>query len=85
MKMDNVKLTEDMIRELCIATTRNESGQHFTEWMRYADELEQLGAIAINRPVHEATGIAYDSSHWSLEVTPEGQDVVDANPELHPE
>jgi hypothetical protein len=76
------QLTDEMIRELCIACTRNASGQHFTEWMNYADELEAFGLIEIHRP--RETGIEYSQEHWSLEVTEAGQGVVDANPELHP-
>lgn len=82
---NTIKLNDEMIRELCIACTRNEAGKHFTEWMIYADELEQLGLIEINRPKHEATGIDYDSQYWSLEVTEEGVATVEASPELHPE
>lgn len=76
-------MNEEMIRELCVACTRNDSGQHFTEWMDYYSELEELGLITIHRPIHE-TGIAYDQQHWSLEVTSKGQDLVQTNPELHP-
>jgi hypothetical protein len=76
--------TDDEIRELCIITTRNEAGQHFTEWSNHYEALEAAGLIAIDRPSHHATGIPYACGEWSLEVTPEGQDVVDAHPELHP-
>jgi hypothetical protein len=77
-------ITDDMIRELCTLTTRNEAGQHFIQWSNYCNELEALGLIKINRPVHAATGIAYGCDQWSLEVTEDGQAIVDANPELHP-
>jgi hypothetical protein len=86
MKMDNVKLTDDMIRILCVITNRDEAGRHFTE-LYDADlliDLETLGLIDVSRPIHEPTGIMFDRDQWSVEVTPEGQDVVDANPELHP-
>jgi hypothetical protein len=52
--------------------------------MKFVDELEDLGLIAIDRPKHEATGIDYDSQYWSLEVTEEGIATVEANPELAP-
>ena len=77
-------LTDGMIRELCIATTRNEAGRHFTEFLTHYEELEEIGLIKINRPVHPGTGMDYDCQYWTLEVTDEGQQVVDANPELHP-
>lgn len=79
-----MKLTDDMIRELCILTTRDASGRHFTEWAEHYESLEKLGLVAIDRPVHSATGISYSMDHWTVEVTEEGQDVVDVNPELHP-
>ena len=77
-------LTDDMIRELCIATTRNEAGKHFTEFLTHYEELEEIGLIKINRPVHPATNVPYSIFNWTLEVTDKGQEVVDANPELHP-
>ena len=77
-------LMDDVARELCIATTRDEAGRHFTEWMKHYEKLERLGLIKINRPVHSGTGISYDCQYWTLEVTDEGQEFVDANPELHP-
>lgn len=78
------KLTDEMIRELCIITTRDSSGRHFTETSEHWESLEDAGLIEVSRPIHERTGIAYDHSHWTLTVTEAGQDVVDANPELHP-
>lgn len=77
-------LMDDAARELCIATTRDEAGRHFTEWMSHYEKLERLGLIKINRPVHPRTGMDYDCQYWTLEVTDKGQEVVDANPELHP-
>jgi hypothetical protein len=84
MMMEKIELTEDMIRVLCTACNRNEAGQHFTEWLDY-ETLEALGLLEIYRPVHSATGIAYDQSQWSLGITDEGLEVVDAHPELHPQ
>jgi len=76
--------SDETIGELCIITTRNEAGEHFTEWAYHYDELEALGLINIYRPVHEATGIPYGQEEWSLEVTGDGQEMVDNHPELYP-
>lgn len=81
--MTEIRLTDDMIRELCTLSTRDEAGRHFTEWSEHWESLESLGLIEIDRPTHEATGIAYSQEHWRLQGTEEGQAVVDANPELH--
>ncbi len=62
--------------ELQAACTRDEAGVHFTEWMDYHQYLESVGLIQIRRPVHEATGIPYSQEHWTLEVTPLGQNSV---------
>ena len=59
----------EVFTELQQACTRNDSGQHFTEWMRYWDYLESVGLIVIDRPIHEATGIRYSQEYWSLQVT----------------
>lgn len=82
--MTTEQLTDDAIRELCILTTRDNAGRHFTEWAEHWGQLEYRGLIAVDRPVHGSTGIPYGQEHWTLEVTDEGQEVVDANPELHP-
>jgi len=79
------ELTDNMIRELAIMCTRNESGQHYTAWSDHYLALEELGLIKINRPVHKFTGIPYDIIYWTVEITEDGQAVVDANPELCPE
>lgn len=78
------RLTEGIIRDLCIATTRNEAGQHFTEFLSHDEEMEELGLIKVNRPVHEPTGIPYSCEHWTLEVTEYGMEIIDSNPELRP-
>ena len=62
--------------ELQHATTRNEAGIHFTDWMDHFEYLESVGLIWIDRPIHEATGIAYAQEYWTLEVTPLGQKTV---------
>jgi len=78
--------TENQIRVLCKITNHDESGKHFTELYDADDliDLETEGLIEVSRPIHEPTGIMYDRDQWSVEVTADGQDVVDANPELHP-
>jgi hypothetical protein len=76
--------SDNQISELCILTTRDEAGRHFTEWSEHFEALEEMGLIDINRPVHEATGIDYDQQYWTLEITEEGIAIVEANPELHP-
>ena len=75
--------TDDQIRELCTICTRDDAGRHFTEWADWRP-LEELGLISISRPVHDATGIPYDQQYWSVQITDEGQALVDNNPELHP-
>ena len=64
----------EVFTELQQACTRNDSGQHFTEWMRYWGYLESVRLIVIDRPIHEATGIPYSQEYWSLEVTELGLD-----------
>ena len=84
--MTATKLTDDLIRVLCVIATRDEAGMHFTEKFDADDliDLETLGLIEVSRPIHEPSGIMFDRDQWSVEVTGDGQDVVDANPELHP-
>lgn len=82
--MTTTKLTEGMIRELAVITTRDDAGRHFTEWARFTEELEELGLIEVYRPVHAATGMAYSCEHWAVQITPDGESVVDNNPELQP-
>ena len=77
-------VAEDAIRELCVLTNRNQAGQHFTEWSQHWEALEREGLITVHRPIHEATEIPYSQEYYSLEITEDGQDLVDANPELHP-
>ena len=43
--------------------------------------LEAAGLITVSRPIHEATGIPYGEEHYSVEVTAEGVELVEANPE----
>jgi hypothetical protein len=66
-------ITEDDKRQLGKLTTRDDAGRHFTEAVDgdWLDRMESAGLIAISRPTHEATGIAYDRQYWSVEVAPE--------------
>ena len=80
------QLTDDMIRALCVITTRNDAGRHFTE-VYDADllvDLETLELIEVSRPIHEPSGVMYDRNEWSVQITDAGQDLVDTHPELHP-
>ena len=76
-------ITDDLIRELCIICTQNEAGRHFTEWTNW-EALEEAGLIEIDRPTHIATGLPCPLDLWTVEVTPEGQDLVDWREDLHP-
>jgi hypothetical protein len=74
--------TSDKVRILSQLTTRDHAGVHFASKFAYSElaALEADGLIAINRPVHP-TGIPYSGERWSVEVTPEGVELVEANPE----
>jgi len=78
---------EQSVGLLAKITTRDEAGKHFMQLYPYdaLQELEKAGLIKITRPVHEATGIRYSEEYWSVEVTEEGQSLVDAYPECWPE
>jgi hypothetical protein len=79
--------TEQKVNILAVITTTNEAGKHFTEVYDGDDiaELEEEGLIEINRPVHSSTGISYSQEHWTVAVTQDGIDLVEANPEYCPE
>lgn len=79
--------TQEQVEILAVLTTRNEAGKHFMEVFDpdRLRKLEEEGLIAIHRPTHEATGLPYSAEYWSVEVTPDGQDLVDAWPEYWPE
>jgi hypothetical protein len=70
---------QELVQILGVITTKDQAGVHFTEnYTRdVLDSLESLGWVEIHKPVHEATGLEYSEENWSLEVTPEGQKVVD--------
>ena len=78
---------QEQVAILSRITTRDEGGRHFAE-VYDGDELESLEAaqlIEVARPVHKATGIRYASEHWSVVVTAEGIELVEAYPEYHDE
>lgn len=78
--------TEEKVRILAAITTTDGAGRHFTEkyfWPE-VEALEKMGLLKITRPVH-ATGIPYSQEHYSVEVTADGQELVDAWPEYWPE
>lgn len=77
-------ITDDMIRELCTITTRDEAGRHFTETSRHWEDLEAAGLIEVFRPTHEATGITYSQEYLAVNVTDAGQALVDSSEHLHP-
>ncbi len=79
--------TQQKVEILAVITTKDEAGKHFRE-VYDADalaELEQAGLLAIHRPVHEATGIAYSQEYHTVEVTEEGIALVEQWPEYCPE
>jgi hypothetical protein len=67
-----------MIRTLRQITTRTESGQHFTAAFPDWQALEDAGLIAVERPIHDQTGIPYSQEYWTVEVTNAGAAVLDA-------
>ena len=77
--------TAETVRILSRITTRDEAGTHYTR--RYGrevlDELSASGYIVEDKPAHEATGLSYSEEYWSVEVTEDGQDLVDTYPEYH--
>jgi hypothetical protein len=70
---------QELVQILGVITTKDHAGVHFTtNYTRdVLESLEWVGWIKIHKPVHEATGLEYSEENWSLEVTPEGQKVVD--------
>jgi hypothetical protein len=79
--------TEQKVQILAVITTNDEAGAHFTAV--YVEDnliaLEEEGLIEISRPVHEATGVDYSQEHWTVAVTQDGADLVEAHPEYCPE
>jgi hypothetical protein len=71
-------LPAEAFTELANLTTRDEAGQHFTEWSMHFVKLQSAGLINITMPVHSKTGMAYDSKHWTMGITEFGERVVKA-------
>lgn len=61
-----------IVEILAHLTERDEAGRHFTETCSVLPELEELGWITIDRPVHEATGIPYSQEYWHITITDAG-------------
>ena len=74
--------TSDKVSILSILCTRDSAGQHFASKFGRddLDALESEGLIEVTRPVHQ-TGIPYGAEYWSIEVTAEGVELVEAYPE----
>lgn len=83
--MNNQDVSDDAIRELCVMTTRDADGLHFTQWSEHWDTLEAAGLVSVHKPVHASSGIAYDQDEWSVQITEAGQDLVDSREDLHPQ
>ena len=75
-------MTNEQIIELGQITTHDSSGRHFTNFSEHWELFENENLIKVHRPYHESSGLNYDQSYWSMEVTPEGHLVVDENEEL---
>lgn len=74
--------SQEMIIALGHITTRDESGRHFTEVFPGWEALEESGLIDVYRPIHIRTGMAYSQEYWYVNITDEGQALVDANEDL---
>lgn len=78
--------TQEKVALLSTFVNRDDAGRHFTQV--YPDKaiasLEAEGLIEVTRPVHDATGISWDSDRWTAEVTPAGVELVEAYPEYQP-
>ena len=74
--------TSDKVAILSTLCTRDSAGRHFTAKFSGDDlgTLEAEGLIKVTRPVHQ-TGIPYGAEYWSVEVTAEGVELVEAYPE----
>lgn len=74
-----MRITDEMLREFVVITTRDKSGRHFTEWARHWEELEEAGLIVVTRPIHQPSGLLYSEEHWSVETTELGQEYIDTH------
>ena len=75
--------TEIKVKILSTLTTRDSAGTHFTSRVSLGNltKLENEELIAINRPIHEATGMPYSEEYYSVQVTEDGVSLVEAYPE----
>jgi hypothetical protein len=71
------KITPNQLEELARITTWDASNRHFTVIYDHWEALETEGLVAIHRPHHEGTGLPFDPRTWTVEVTREGQEIVD--------
>ena len=71
------RITRKLLEQFGEVCERNEAGQHFSEWLDYKP-FEDLGWIRVERPIHQASSMPYDSSYWRLELTPLGKEIADA-------
>lgn len=76
--------TEQQVSILSRITTRDHAGRHFTSLYSDSDlaALEADGLLIINRPVH-SSGTPYSAEYQSVEITQDGQDLVDTYPKYH--
>ena len=72
------ELTVGQLTELCNICQTNEAGQHFTEFCSDLDLWESLGFITIDKPVHHPSGIEYDSQYWTVNITDDGLEAIEA-------
>lgn len=86
-KMTQTELTRQDKLQLGHLTTRDEAGRHFYEVFdgAWLERMEAAGYITINRPTHEATGIAYSQEYHTVQVSDEVADWFDAYGDLDDE
>lgn len=84
MTTDHYNLTDDDKRMLGELTTKDAAGRHYTEThsAEWLDRMEAAGYITIDRPVHEATGIAYSQEYWTVQVAAEVAEWFDGDGNL---
>ena len=71
------RITRKLLEQFGEVCERDEAGRHFVEWLDYKP-YEDLGWIRVERPIHQPSGLPYDSSHWRLELTPLGKEISNA-------
>jgi DNA-binding PadR family transcriptional regulator len=70
-------MNNELLAALAVISTRDEAGRHFTKSCPLWQELEEEGLIAVYRPVHEYTGIAYGQEEWTCEITEQGIEALE--------